>query len=57
MCSCCRSSYSGYPQGPQSSMRVGTVSLKDDVPHLVDLAQLVALAAQSQATTHTPTSG
>jgi hypothetical protein len=32
-------------------------SLKDHVPHLVDLARLVALAARSQATTPKPTSG
>ena len=32
------------------------VSLKDYVPHIVDLAQLVALAARSQATTHVNTS-
>ena len=34
----------------------GTVSLKDDVPRIVDIAQLVALAARSQATTHAHTS-
>jgi hypothetical protein len=31
-------------------------SLKDHEPHIVDLTQLVALAARSQATTHKHTS-
>jgi hypothetical protein len=31
-------------------------SLKDPEPHIVDLTQLVALAARSQATTHAHTS-